>query len=120
MTDEWVETEKAEGNMIKEQLNSWGKSTRQDIEVLTLKIKIVFVFLFNSTAGLNKKTAHAADQMSETAHFHLRRKRSKSSDTLSLKSASSLGSFHYTPHLWLPRVQLPFVRTQKQRVVTWM
>lgn len=68
----------------------------------------------------SKKTAHAADHMSQRAHFHLRReKESKPKHfkfwSLILTAASSLGSFHYTPHLWLLRAQLPFVRTQRQK-----
>lgn len=68
----------------------------------------------------SKKTAHAADQMSQRPHFHLRReKESKPKHfkfwSLILTAASSLGSFHYTPHLWLLRAQLPFVRTQRQK-----
>lgn len=73
------------------------KSTRQDIEGLIIKIKIVFAVLL--PACCVKDFAVRKSNTTESEISFKEKKQEKLKTLSVLKSASSRGSFHYAPHL---------------------
>lgn len=108
------------------QINEWRtvKLLKEVTEGLTSKTKVGLVCLLSAYSIKEKNYTESKSNVTESeisSEEEMQEKLKKLSVwSLIPAAASSLGSFHYTPHLWLPQVQLPFVRTQRQRVMTWM